>query len=91
PGGQIEGLARLRQGLQPESVGIEHGFGRDGEGARTITIGAQVLEGFKERKTGANINRLGLTDPTRMGRSALADFAVGSNSRQAIPVRVEKI
>ena len=91
PGGQIEGLARLRQGLQPESVGIEHGFGRDGEGARTITIGARVLEGFKERKTGANINRLGLTDPTRMGRSALADFVVGSNSRQAIPVRVEKI
>ena len=90
-GGAIEGLARLREGLHPESVGIEHGFGRAGEGALKVTIGGTVLEGLRFRRSGVSINRLGLLDPSRPGRSPLADFAVGANARQAIPVRVEKI
>jgi tetrathionate reductase subunit A len=91
PGGSIEGLARLRQGLHPESVGVEHGFGRLGEGASTVVVDGKVREGLRARKAGANINKLGFADPTRPGASALADFAVGSNARQAIPVKIEKL
>ena len=91
PGGRIEGLLRVREGMHPEAIGVEHGFGRSGEGAITVQIGQETLEGLRFRKSGACINHLGFADPDRPGRIALSDFAVGSNSRQVIPVRIGKL
>lgn len=91
PAGEVEGLCRVRQGIHPEAVGVEHGRGREGEGAETVTIGDKVLKGLIARRTGVNINKLGLSDPTRPGVNTLADFVVGSVARQAVPVRVEKL
>lgn len=91
PHGALTGICRLRQGIQPQSVGIEHGFGRFGEGAADVLIGDKTIKLSKSRASGAWINQLGLYDPTRKGKQTLADFACGSNARQAIPVKVEKV
>lgn len=87
----IEGIARLREGVHPLSVGIEHGGGREGEGATSIQIDGIKKEGKIARKSGTALNKLGLKDPSRLGIATLADFAVGSNARQAIPVKIETI
>ncbi|UCZ56554.1 tetrathionate reductase subunit TtrA [Desulfurispirillum indicum] len=91
PAAAIRGLLRLRQGVHPEAVAIEHGAGREGEGAITLTVGGQTLKGRINRKSGLNINKLGLTDQSRDGVATLADIVVGSNARQAIPVRVSRV
>jgi len=88
--GKIKGMVRFRNGLYPGSIGIEHGLGRDGEGAVDVTINGKVTKGLVARKSGVNINKLGLLDKSRR-LATLSDFVVGSNARQAIPVRVEKI
>lgn len=90
PHGSVTGICRLRQGIHPESIGIEHGFGRFGEGATDVTIGDKTIKLSKSRAAGAWINQLGMYDPCRTGQQPLADFACGSNARQAIPVKIEK-
>lgn len=88
--GSIRGLLRYRHGVHPEAIAIEHGAGREGEGALDVQIDDRVIQGRINRKSGININKLGLNDSSRQGISTLADFVVGSNARQAIPVRIRK-
>jgi len=88
--GQVEGLVRLRHGVYPECIAIEHGKGREAEGAIDVTIGDNVIKGIALRKAGVNINKLGLKDNSRE-LATLSDFVIGSNARQAIPVTIEKI
>ncbi|MBB5021177.1 molybdopterin-dependent oxidoreductase [Desulfurispira natronophila] len=90
PGGSIEGLLRLRQGVHPEAVAIEHGAGREGEGAVTLQIGNETLQGRISRRSGISINKIGMVDNSRQTVSTMADFVVGSNARQAIPVQVSR-
>lgn len=89
--GTVEGLCRIKEGIHPQSIGIEHGGGREGEGALSIYIDNQKKEGRIARKSGISINKLGLKDTSRLNTSTLSDFVVGSNARQAIPVKIEKI
>jgi tetrathionate reductase subunit A len=91
PGGMIEGIAAVRYGLQPGVLGIEHGFGHWGLGAANVTVGNKTRPGSKVRAAGVAHNLLGIPDPTRPGISTLADMVVGSNARQDIIARVEKI
>lgn len=91
PHGQLDGICRLRQGIHPRAIGIEHGFGRFGEGAADIQIGDKLVKLSKTRASGAWINQLGLYDPSRQGKQSLADFICGSNARQAIPVKIAKL
>lgn len=88
--GEAEGYLRLRHGVHPETLGIEHGDGRMGEGAMNIEINGNVTQGLMKRKTGVFYNKLGLQDKSRMLALA-SDFACGSNARQAIPVTITKI
>jgi len=88
--GKIKGIVRFRNGIYPGSIGIEHGLGRDGEGAVDVTINGKVTKGLIARKSGVNINKLGLLDRSRT-LATLSDFVIGSNARQAIPARIEKI
>ncbi len=90
PGGSIEGRVRLRHGVLPGAVAIEHGAGRDGEGALDVWIDGQKVEGCALRKSGVNINKLGIMDSSRE-LATLSDFVIGSNARQALPVRIETI
>jgi tetrathionate reductase subunit A len=88
PSNAIEGRVRLRQGVLPGTVGLEHGAGRDGEGALDIWIDGQKIQGCPLRKSGVNINKLGLLDNSRE-LATLSDFVIGSNARQALPARIE--
>lgn len=90
-GGTVTGVVRLREGVHPYSIGIEHGGGREAEGAVSVTIDGITKAGKIARKSGTAINKLGLKDSTRLGIATLSDFAIGSNARQAVPVRIEKI
>ncbi|MCD8545707.1 MAG: tetrathionate reductase subunit TtrA [Sulfurospirillum cavolei] len=89
--GTIEGICRVKEGIHPLSIGIEHGSGREGEGAIDVKIDSVLKQGRIARRSGVNINKLGLRDITRLNMPTLSDFAVGSNARQAVPVRIEKI
>jgi tetrathionate reductase subunit A len=91
PDGKIEGLCRLKEGIHPQSIGIEHGGGRRGEGALNVTIDNTQKLGHIKRKSGVSINQLGLRDTTRLNTATLGDFVIGSNARQAVPVKIEKI
>ncbi len=88
---QVKGIARYKQGVHPLSIGVEHGGGREGEGAINVQIDNKEIQGVIERKSGIFFNKIGLKDHTRLGDATISDFAVGSNARQAIPVKVEKI
>lgn len=89
--GVVTGVIRTREGIHPLSVGIEHGGGREAEGAVSVTIDGVTKAGKIARKSGTAINKIGLKDPSRLGIATLSDFAVGSNARQAVPVSIEKI
>ncbi|HFQ80665.1 MAG TPA: tetrathionate reductase subunit TtrA [Desulfobacterales bacterium] len=91
PGGTAEGKADIRGGIAPGVIGIEHGFGHWGLGARTTTIGGKTMPGEKARAAGIAHNLLGIADITRKDLSTLGDIVLGSNARQGIPARLEKI
>ncbi|NOX80791.1 MAG: tetrathionate reductase subunit TtrA, partial [Deltaproteobacteria bacterium] len=91
PGGTAEGKADIRGGIAPGVIGIEHGFGHWGLGARTTTIGGKVMKGDKARAAGIAHNLLGIADSKRKNLSTLGDIVLGSNARQGIPARLEKI
>ena len=88
--GVVNGMLRYRNGLYPQCIGIEHGLGRDAEGAVKVTINDTNFDAIVARKSGVNINKLGLLDKSRT-LATLSDFVVGSNARQAIPVQIAKI
>ncbi|MEJ2707460.1 MAG: molybdopterin dinucleotide binding domain-containing protein [Anaerolineales bacterium] len=91
PSYSLEGVALVRRGIQPGVISIEHGYGRWGLGARSEQIGNKLWHASELRGAGLTINRLGISDPTRQGFSTLGDVVVGSNARQGVPVRVEKL
>ncbi|MDY0237312.1 MAG: molybdopterin-dependent oxidoreductase [Campylobacterales bacterium] len=90
PNGEIEGRLRFRQGVYPGILALEHGAGREGEGALDVWINSEKIEGVALKKSGVNINKLGLMDSSRE-LATLSDFVIGSNARQAIPVKIEAI
>lgn len=88
--GSSEGYLRYREGVHPDTIGVEHGDGRVSEGAVDIEINGKLTQGLIARRSGVFYNTLGLKDLSRANALA-ADFAVGSNARQAIPVNIQKI
>lgn len=90
-GGFVIGICRLREGIHPRSIGIEHGAGREGEGAIDLFINGNVIRGEIARRSGVNINKLGLKDASKGKAGILSDFVIGSNARQGIPVWIEKL
>lgn len=90
PGGSVEGRLRFRQGVYPGALAIEHGGGREGERALEVWVNGQKVQASPLRKSGVNINNLGLMDTSRE-LANLGDFVIGSNARQALPVRIEAI
>ncbi len=88
--GETTGYLRLRHGVHPDTVGIEHGAGRRGEGAVDVEINGTVYKGLISRRTGVFANKIGLKDPDRQ-QALSTDFVCGSNTRQAIPVMITKL
>ena len=91
PGGAVEGVAMLRDGVKPGAIAIEHGYGHRELGARTHTVDGQPLPGDEAIGAGVNLNDLGLVDPTHSSGNAWVDWVTGASVRQALPARIEKV
>ena len=91
PGGSVEGVAMLRDGVKRGAVAIEHGFGHRELGARTHTIDGTALPGDEAIGAGVNLNDLGLVDPTHSSGNAWLDWVTGASVRQALPARIERV
>ncbi len=88
--GETEGYLKLRQGIHPDTIGVEQGDGRRGAGAVDVEINGKVTKGNIVRRTGVFYNKIGLKDPSRK-IALVTDFVCGSNVRHAIPVKIKKI
>lgn len=88
--GEIKGFLRLRNGVHPKTIGVEHGAGRLAEGAVDIEINGTLTKGLPQRKSGIYYNKIGLLDPSR-SVALVSDFVCGSNARQAIPVNITRV
>ncbi|WP_417903749.1 molybdopterin-dependent oxidoreductase [Campylobacter sp. LH-2024] len=87
----IIGYARIKEGIHPCAIGLEHGDGRNAEGAKDLNIDGKVFKAKTRRKIGITYSQLGLRDITRPNSPNLSDFVIGSNARQAFMVKIEKI
>ncbi|WP_024791096.1 molybdopterin dinucleotide binding domain-containing protein [Lebetimonas sp. JS032] len=88
--GKVKGYLRYRNGVMPGCIGVEHGLGRDASGAENIVINGKTIKAIIRRKSGVDINKIGLLDPTA-GMQTASDFVCGSNARHAIPVKIKKV
>ncbi|WP_208975021.1 molybdopterin dinucleotide binding domain-containing protein [Pseudovibrio exalbescens] len=91
PGGSVQGVAVVRDGVAKNTVAIEHGFGHRAFGASDITIDGVTLAGDPRLATGMLQNDLGLVDPTRSKPGVWVDPISGAAVRQALPAKIEKI
>ncbi|RYH06794.1 molybdopterin dinucleotide binding domain-containing protein [Tropicimonas sp. IMCC6043] len=91
PGGSLESVAIVRDGVAPDTVAIEHGYGHRAFGARDITIDGEPMPADPRLATGTLQNDLGLLDPTRDKTGVWVDPISGASVRQALPARLEKI
>ena len=91
PGGSLETVAVVRDGVAPGVIAIEHGYGHKAFGARDITIGERTIPGDPALATGVVLNDLGMLDPTRKLAGVWVDPVSGTAVRNGLPARVEKV
>lgn len=91
PGGSIESVAVVREGVAPNIVAIEHGFGHKGFGANDITIDQEVWPADPRLAAGVLLNDIGMLDPTRSVPGVWVDPVSGTAVRQGLPARIERI
>ncbi|KEO50818.1 molybdopterin dinucleotide binding domain-containing protein [Thioclava pacifica] len=91
PGGVLESVAVVRDGVAPNTVAIEHGFGHRGFGARDITIDGETWPADSRLAAGVLLNDLGMVDPTREKSGVWVDPVSGTAVRQGLPARIERI
>lgn len=89
PGGAAEGIVRIRRGLAPGVVAVEHGFGHWAFGAEARVIDGVAAGSDRTRGLGVALNRIAPLDPT-LPRALLTDHVTGAAARQALPARVVK-
>lgn len=91
PGGQVEGIALLRDGIMRGSIGIEHGYGHWELGARAHQVDGEDTPVDEGARAGVNQNLLGFADPTRPeARNVWIDWVSGAVVRQGLPARLSK-
>lgn len=91
PGGSLESVAVVRDGIAANTVAIEHGFGHKAFGARDITIDGATTQGDDRLAAGVLLNDMGLVDPTRPKAGVWVDPVSGTAVRQGLPARIERI
>ncbi|HSQ05239.1 MAG TPA: molybdopterin dinucleotide binding domain-containing protein [Burkholderiales bacterium] len=91
PGGKVEALALVHQGVVEGVVAIEHGFGHRELGARAHRIGRSIQPDRPGLAAGINLNDLGLQDPTRSGKSIWVDAISGASVRNGLPAQLVKL
>lgn len=89
PGGKVDGVALLRDGVTPGTVAIEFGYGHWELGARSHIVDGTPTPADTGAGAGVNMNLLGFTDPTRPDApNVWIDWVSGAVVRQGVPARV---
>jgi len=89
PGGQLSGVALLRDGIVPGTVAIEFGYGHWELGAREHIVDGMPTPVDPGAGAGVNMNLLGFTDPTRPDApNVWIDWVSGAVVRQGVPARI---
>ncbi|MBR9857885.1 MAG: tetrathionate reductase subunit TtrA [Gammaproteobacteria bacterium] len=92
PGGQVEGIALVRDGIVQGAVAIEHGYGHTELGARPHRVDGTPMAANPRLGAGVNLNDLGLMDPTRKDvANVWLDWTSGAAVRQGLPARIEAV
>ena len=88
PGGSVKTTVIVHEGVMQGVVAIEHGFGHRELGARAHRIGDERQPDKPALRAGINLNDLGLSDPTRTGKSVWVDAVSGAAVRNGLPARL---
>lgn len=92
PGGSIEGVALVRDGVIKGAIAIEHGYGHTELGSRSHVIDGDLTSNDASLAAGVNFNNLGFADPTRKENTNVwIDWVSGGIVRQGLPANLEKI
>lgn len=91
PGGAAVGVVRVREGLAPGVVAVEHGFGHWAFGAEERVVAGVRAAPDRLRALGVSTNRIAPLDPTLARPGLLADYVTGAAARTALPARVVRI
>lgn len=91
PGGRIDAVALLRDGIVRGAIAIEHGYGHWELGARSHEIDGVATPVDEGARAGVNMNLLGFADPTRpQAPNVWIDWVSGAVVRQGLPARIVK-
>ncbi|PTW62077.1 tetrathionate reductase subunit A [Breoghania corrubedonensis] len=92
PGGSLETVVVVRDGVAPGVVAIMHGFGHRAFGASEIRIDDQVWEADEGIGAGVLLNDIGMLDPTRTTNPGVwVDPVSGTAVRHGLPARLTRI
>ncbi|NLY28416.1 MAG: tetrathionate reductase subunit TtrA [Alcaligenaceae bacterium] len=92
PGGSVEGVAVVRDGIMEGAIAIEHGYGHKELGARSHRIDGRPTPMKEALAAGVNLNEMGIPDATRgTFRNVWIDWVSGGAVRQGLPARIERI
>jgi tetrathionate reductase subunit A len=91
PGGAAKGVVRIREGLAPGVVAVEHGFGHWAFGAENRVVAGERTSGDPLLALGLSTNRIAPDDPTLSNPGLLTDYVTGAVARQALPARLVRL
>jgi len=92
PGGEIDAVAMVRDGVMAGAIAIEHGYGHTELGARAHQVDGHTLPHNPAHHAGINLNDLGFADPSRASHpNVWIDWVSGAAVRQGLPARIERV
>lgn len=92
PGGEVRGVALVREGIMPGAIAVEFGYGHTELGAKSHLIDGQALPHNPHLAAGVNLNDLGFADPSRGEHANIwVDWVSGAAVRQGLPARIEAV
>ncbi|WP_321345502.1 molybdopterin-dependent oxidoreductase [Breoghania sp.] len=92
PGGSLETVVVVRDGVAPDVVAIMHGFGHRAFGAREIRIDDEVWKADEGIGAGVLLNDIGMMDPTRKTNPGVwVDPVSGTSVRHGLPAKLTRL
>lgn len=92
PGGSIQGVALVREGIMPGAIAVEFGYGHTELGAKSHVVDGRPMPHNPHLAAGVNLNDLGFADPSRGDHANVwVDWVSGAAVRQGLPARIEPV
>lgn len=92
PGGHLETVVVVRDGIEADTVAIMHGYGHRAFGAQKIQIDDTIWPADEGIAAGVLLNDLGLMDPTRGKNPGVwVDPVSGTAVRHGLPAQLTKL